>query len=248
MHIAFITDLHIGAENVKPFGIDVRRHFELVLHEIKNHRPDMIILGGDLCFEHADKEIYRYIKSQLDTADISYNILSGNHDNAADIAEAFQLSLWNNQLVKRTRLGGVELFFLDSTSAEIPQVQLDWLQKELEECEAAVFVFVHHPPLKAGTPYMDTKWPLKNGAALEQVLLDFGKQVFVFSGHYHIEKTTVRKNITQFISPSCFMQIDQYAKEFKADHSVPSWRMIVWENNTLQTTVHYVMERELADD
>lgn len=242
MHIAFITDLHIGAENEKPFNIDVRSHFEQVLQEVKSHEPDLIILGGDLCFEHADKEIYRYIKSQLDAVDNSYNVISGNHDNATDIAEVFHLSLWNNQLVKRTRLGGVELFFLDSTTAEISQEQLEWLQKELEECKSPVFVFVHHPPLKADMPYMDAEWPLENGAALEQVLLDFGKQVFVFAGHYHIEKTIIRKNITQFITPSCFMQIDQYAKEFKADHNVPAWRMITWENKTLQTTVHYEMK------
>lgn len=241
MHIAFITDLHIGAENEKPFDIDVRRHFEMILKNATAHSPDHIVIGGDLCFQSADKNVYRYVKAHLDKTGISYSILSGNHDTSSVIADIFKIPVWNDQLVKRTRMGGVELFFLDSSTAIIPQDQLEWLQTELEECEAPVFVFVHHPPLKADISYMDIVWPLQNGSELEKILLDYGKQVFVFCGHYHIEKTTVKNNIIQCITPSCFVQIDQYAAEFKADHSVPAWRMIHWENNTLQTTVHYAM-------
>ncbi len=239
MQIAFITDLHIAPEGVNTLDIDVRRHFELVLADIADHRPDLLVVGGDLCFQEPDAVVYRFIKQRLDAAEIPYLILAGNHDSAAAIAEVFGYTTWNGQLVRQTRMGETAMFFLDSSSAELPQNQLEWLQKELEDCEPPVFVFIHHPPLQAHIPFMDTEWPLVNGAALERVLHDFGKQVFVFCGHYHIEKMTISKNITQCITPSCFVQLDQYAKVFKADHQVPAWRIIEWNDGVLHTAVHY---------
>lgn len=239
MHLAFITDLHIGSENEKPFDIDVRLHFETMLQDIVTHAPDHIIIGGDLCFQTGDVNIYHYVKTLLDETKIPYSLLSGNHDDSLMMAEVFNVQLWEKQLVKRTRMGGVEMFFLDSSTTFISEEQLAWLQQELEECISPVFVFVHHPPLKVNMPYMDKQWPLQNGDALAEILFQHKYNVYVFSGHYHIEKTTVKKNITQFITPSCFVQIDQYAEAFKPDHHVPSWRMIEWNENTLQTTVHY---------
>lgn len=65
MQIAFITDLHIAPEGVNTLDIDVRRHFELVLADIADHRPDLLVVGGDLCFQEPDAVVYRFIKQRL---------------------------------------------------------------------------------------------------------------------------------------------------------------------------------------
>ncbi|MEN7551322.1 metallophosphoesterase [Rapidithrix thailandica] len=70
----------------------------------------------------------------------------------------------------------------DWTDANIPQEQLDWLQKDLSKTKFPVIVFCHQLLQEEGN------YTVKNAAAVRAVLEASGKVQAVFQGHIHKEK------------------------------------------------------------
>lgn len=66
------------------------------------------------------------------------------------------------------------------TEAQIPDVQLQWLQDELMNTKSPAVVFCHHPFVGA-----DADHRLRNAEEVVKVLERSGKVKSVFSGHYH---------------------------------------------------------------
>ncbi|WP_309547095.1 hypothetical protein [Spirosoma foliorum] len=46
MRIAFITDIHIGAEGEKMQGVDVRQNFLKALEFVRSLKPNCLVVGG----------------------------------------------------------------------------------------------------------------------------------------------------------------------------------------------------------
>lgn len=241
MRIAFITDLHIGLEGEDTYGIDVRNNFLAVLAAATASLPDFVVLGGDLCYSHGDEAIYPWIKAQLDATGITYHFISGNHDNPAMMAAAFSRKslLKEGQLYYSAPIGTHQAIFLDTTNGHVDGKQLEWLKKELDLTVGEVLVFMHHPPVLAGVPFMDNNYPLVNHNEILQLVLNAGKPVHVFSGHYHVEKTISKAQVNVYITPSCFFQIGQQTTHFEVDHYRPGWRIIDMTPGELRTTVCY---------
>jgi len=72
-----------------------------------------------------------------------------------------------------------------------------------------------------------------------EILVAYGQPVNVYSGHYHVEKTINRANVTVHITPSCFVQIDQYREDFQVDHHRIALRVITLQEKEILSTVHY---------
>ncbi len=252
--IAQITDTHIGKEGEYPYGVDVRANFMRILEDIGAFRPDLIVHTGDLVFRDPDAGIYRWIKRQLDRLSIPYYAISGNHDDSAVMKEVFALpgelrsGRWYAAMVKE----GVQLLFLDSGVGDIDEGQLRWLGDRLHEGVDAHVVFIHHPVLEAGVPYMEANYRLANQEQLRKVLGRAEAEVYVFCGHYHVHRTSAQGRIHQHITPSCFFQIDAQREDFGIDHYRIGWRMIEWQEGVLRHYVRYhdgvVLQSEQSAD
>ena len=242
MKIVQITDLHIGKEGEDTYGIDVRANFLKVKQAIIQTQPDHLVLSGDLCFDIGDKTVYQWIKTHLDEINIPYDVISGNHDDPLMLAEIFGLKdqLNNNQLYFSKAIGGYPFLFLDTTTGVVSDEQLRWLKKELKPYKREVVIFMHHPPVKAGVPFMDVKYPLRNKPAVQEILFNHPYPISIFTGHYHVEKNIRHGNTVVHITPSCFFQIDQKEAEFKVDHHRIGFREITFENGTIMDTVRYL--------
>ena len=242
MRIIQITDLHIGTEQEDTYGIDVRANLLNILNQVKSENPDHLVISGDLCYREGERSIYEWILSHLSNIDIPYSLLSGNHDDPSLLAEVFQITdqLQDGDLFYDKSFGKYPALFLDSTTGVLSSQQIGWLKTKLDKHNGNWLLFIHHPIVKAGVPFMDKNHSLKNKEQVIEILNAHPGNFYVFSGHYHVEKTVLFKNITQFITPSCFFQIDQHTEEFKVDHQQIGFREITIDNGSILNSVHYL--------
>ncbi|WP_170110597.1 metallophosphoesterase [Flavilitoribacter nigricans] len=242
MRIVQITDLHVGLADEATFDVDVRANFLGICQKTRALAPDYIVVSGDLCFEQADPEIYRWIKQHLDSLEITYDLLSGNHDNPRTLAKSFDCEhlLQDGELYYQRQLEGFPYLFLDTTTGMVSKKQLDWLDDALKHQGGPVIIFMHHPPLLAGVPHMDRNYALKNREEVLDILLAHNQRIDIFCGHYHVDKTISIDNLNVHITPSCFFQIDQHSEEFAVDHYRPALREIDATTSQLSHTVIFL--------
>ncbi len=242
MRIAQITDLHVGKEGEDTHGVDVRANFLKVLNAACALQPDELMLSGDFCYSTGESEIYDWIYPFLEKTGIPYRVISGNHDDPVLLAKAFGLEslLKDGALYYRADYGQFPALFLDTTTYEVSQTQLNWLEAQLATHAGDWLVFIHHPPLLAGVRYMDENYPLKNHEAVLSVLQQHTGHIHAFCGHYHADRVVSAGNVTVYVTPSCFFQINPYAEAFTIDHYQIGFREIEFKNGQLLTTVRYL--------
>jgi len=241
MRIIQLTDLHIGREGQDTFGVDVRKNLNDLLRAVYQLKPAHLVISGDLCYDVGDVAIYQWIKKRLDLLDIPYSLISGNHDDTTLMASVFGLEdmLIGNALFYKRIFDGQTFLFLDSAPGIVSEEQLDWLSKELRTHQEQIFVFIHHPPLLSGVPYMDNNYSLQNREEVQRLFFDFPGRVQVFCGHYHVEKTLQKKNMLVQITPSNYFQIAQHQEKFAIDHYHIGFRIITLQDDHWSSTVHY---------
>ncbi|MEM9820834.1 MAG: metallophosphoesterase [Bacteroidota bacterium] len=242
MKIVQITDLHIDEKGEYPFNIDVRKNFTNILQKVRDISPDHLVISGDLCYRTGDAAIYKWIKTRLDLQEFSYSVIAGNHDDSALMAKTFQIErlLNDDELYYAKKIKKTSCLFLDTAKGYHSDHQLKWIKRQLKNNKEALVIFMHHPPIKSGVPFMDQKYPLQDMDAIQEIFFQYPHNLQVFCGHYHTEKTIQINNLMVQITPSCFFQIDQNEAEFKVDHHRVALRCIEKVNACFQTSVHYI--------
>ncbi|NUO00919.1 MAG: metallophosphoesterase, partial [Saprospiraceae bacterium] len=231
-----------GKEGEDTHGVDVRSNFLAILEAACALNPDELMLSGDLCFMEGEAEIYDWIRPHLEKSGVPYRLISGNHDDPTLMAKAFGLDhlMKAGELYYRADYNTFPTLFLDTTTYEVSQKQLDWLSEQLKAHSGDWIIFMYHPPLLAGVRYMDDHYPLKNHAAVLSLFQQQPGQIHVFCGHYHVERVVSAGNVTVYVTPSCFFQIHPYAEAFTIDHYRIGFREIELRDGQLLTTVRYL--------
>jgi Icc protein len=246
-----ITDLHVGREGEKTMGVDVRQNFKDLLLTARKLRPDLLVLTGDLCFHEGDEKVYNWIRSHLDFLNINYTAIAGNHDDPFLLAEAFGMEKMaiGSQLFYRRDFNHFPVLFLGTAAGVVSPTQLEWLRVELTKIKTDAVIFMHHPPVIGGVPFMDGKHRLRNISELQEVLFNFDRHLTIFCGHYHVEKTINLKNLTVHITPSAYFQIDWKEQGFKVDHHRIGLREIVLrDDGAVESTVIYQEGNKTSDE
>lgn len=242
MNIAFITDLHLDVTYEFPFGIDTQKNFQRVLGACKKLKPDLLVIGGDICYRSPEKEIYEWAMAELNQLPFPYECISGNHDNSEWLAMSMEKEalLRKQEYFFAKKLEQQLCIFLDTSQKQISTEQFNWLSRQLYQDKSEACIFMHHPPMSSAVPYMDNRHGFSGGEALMELLFEHQKPISIFTGHYHVEKTVIMNNVSLFITPSCFFQVNQYQEDFKVDHHRIAYRMINLEKGKIATTVHYL--------
>jgi len=241
MKIIQITDLHIDEEGGYPFNIDVRKNFLRILNAVKKQKPDHLVVSGDLCYREPREDITTWVKDVLNYSGLEYSVIAGNHDDSTIMAQVFKLKhlLNDNEIYFAKKIQKETVLFLDSGKGSFSKKQNNWLKRQLKNADGDIIVFMHHPPIKAGVPFMDNRHPMQYIEKVQKIFFDHTANINVFCGHYHVEKTIRLKNLSVHITPSCFFQIDHHSPEFKVDHHRIAYREIVLDNQALATMVRY---------
>ena len=104
-----------------------------------------------------------------------------------------------------------------------------------------VTIFMHHPPMLACAKHMETKYAFQQMEAFQTFCAAFqDKKFHIFTGHYHLERTIAKGNITTYISPSTYLQIHPDYEDFRIFHDRIGYREIMWTEQTLVTNVNYL--------
>ena len=247
MKVTQITDLHIGEKREDTYRVDVRHNFLMILGEVKIHAPDLIIITGDLCYKYGVTEIYEWIKEKMDNLDIPYLVIPGNHDDVELMRDVFKIDYTQSEeeiffarkLDKRTAL------FLDSSKASMSHEQLNWLKRQLKQGEENILVFTHYPPCPMDCLFMDGKYPYQDSRELMEVFYESKKNIHLFCGHFHSERTLHLKNVNVYLSPSIIVQISPSSKDFKIEHKKIGFRNIELQQERLISYVQYLNGRDL---
>jgi Icc protein len=241
MRIIQLTDLHLGREGDDSHGVDVRKNFLNLLEKIPAYDADELIITGDLCLNKGDATVYKWIYEQLEPLGLPVRVISGNHDESSLLAKAFGLKpfLRRKELFYLRTETPVPIFYLDTAKGRVSKQQLSWLEEEIPKCIDPIILFMHHPPLLAGVPYMDRKYALKNREDLQQILLTHSDLIHIYCGHYHVEKLLSYYNLLVHITPSTYFQMNQFQEDFAIDHHRIGFRVIDLLPNQIRSTVVY---------
>ncbi len=235
MKIIQLTDLHIGAPDEMPYGIDVRSNFLEILQTIEVEAANILVLTGDFCLKQPNLDTYKWIKKQLDNLPIPYIMTPGNHDDLDMMCDVFHLG--KNPYPFKQDWKDFQVAFLDSALGTLDKATEEWVVQELDTTKPTI-LFVHHPMFKMSVPYMDNNHSGNFSPTFFAVLNAF-KHLSIFCGHYHIERTLHRNNISVFICPSLYVQIDPKMEDFYPLHYNIGYRTIELIGTSIITSVMY---------
>lgn len=238
MRIVQITDIHIDKLFELNKNIDVHQNFLRILEDALLHKPDLIVLSGDLCHNEAQINVYQWFKSELSGRGLPYRVIGGNHDDGEMLTSTFK-DVQGNLPYFAYQTTRQKLLFLNTISGNLDEIQWEWLKNHLKEPVSAIFM--HHPPLLAGIPHMDNYYAMRNRDSFLQLLKSFDQRFRIFTGHYHNDRTIEVDNISVYITPSTFFQISDKSQQLTYDHFLPGYRIIdLYDDGGFKTWVRYL--------
>ncbi len=241
MRIIQITDLHIGGPSECPFEVDVRANFLRILDEVEIAHHDLLVISGDLCYQDGEVAVYQWIRAELEKRRLEYVVIPGNHDDDQMLIEAFGLPTERlYDFFFCLDESSAPVAFLNSGPGVVSAPQQASLEQYLKRQAKPICLFMHHPPIPMGVPYMDDNHSMKETAALLEILTAHPYPITIFTGHYHVDKSVRWKNLDIHVTPSCFFQIDWRQVDFAVDHHRCAYRWIDWDGTTLLHGLHYI--------
>jgi len=243
INIIQISDIHIADKGVNPEHVDVRDKFIKIIDSISDEEFDFLVITGDLCYRETKLEIYQWIKSHLKSINKPIYVISGNHDDSLLIANEFNLNKYikNSELYYYIKKKGKHFIFLDTGKGTMTDDQYTWLEKTIKTIdEEDIYIFMHYPPILANVPHMDKKWQFKQNRRFQKIINSNSNQYHIFCGHYHMERTIKNNNITIYITPSTFFNLNPNTEYFEIDNYLAGYRRIKISDNKFITDVKYI--------
>lgn len=193
--IAHVSDLHIGG---RP---ESDERAARVLDHVRAMRPspDVLVVTGDIAdhgwsggAEAADE--YGRARDLLTAWRGPLLVGTGNHDGREAFARGLLDGVRAGPLDQALEVDACRFLMLDSLvpaergqridHGQLQESTLGWLEQQLSASSGPTFVCLHHPPTTVGIERADAI-QLRNGAALEAVLLRSPHVVAVLVGHNH---------------------------------------------------------------
>jgi len=196
MLLAQISDLHVVARGRKLFDrVDTSAFLTRAvahLHGLEP-RPDFVWITGDLVDAGSLAE-YANLREILGTLQIPWALLPGNHDERANLRQAFA----DQPYLPRTgeflhyvvedlplRLIALDTVIPGEAGGRLCQARLDWLSERLEERpDRPTMIAMHHPPFLSNLTEMDAI-NCANSAALGAIVAQHPQIERIVCGHVH---------------------------------------------------------------
>lgn len=215
--LAHVSDPQLGASSTVYGGVLADDHLETVMEQVVTHRPEAIVLTGDIA-DTADPGAYhraqRIVGEAAALIDAEVVWVMGNHDSRVPFARTL-LGLDVDPeapLDRIVMLGGLRIIVLDTTvpgyhDGRLEPAQLEWLADWLADpAPEGSLIAMHHPP----TP---THLPLAALIELadQHLLADVVRGTDVrgiLAGHYHYPSHTTLAGIPVSVAASTCYALD----------------------------------------
>ena len=206
----------------RSWGDHARRNLdELFGHLAQRTDVDFIVVTGDIASE-CHPATYGHLRGLLEPWKDRCLVVPGNHDHrgmvwtalgevasAEGVAKGGTLGPCPRRLMGVRDLGEVRVIGLDTLEAgrvcgNLGDEQRDWLSQELSRSEKPTLLFMHHPPMRVGTWWLD-KDLLRDLVPFETHVRR-SPVVAIFAGHVHQEAEGQLGPVPVFATPSTAYQ------------------------------------------
>ena len=234
-HIVQITDLHLMSDpRAELKGVCTRATLQAVLDLLRRNfgSAERLIVTGDLAHDELC-ETYVALRELLADWLPMLRVIPGNHDNRDFMRQIFsdQVTAADNRNVFADSVGDWRLIGVDSqrpgeVRGQLGESQREWLTRELAtEPLRPTAVFLHHPPLKVGTGWLD-EIGLEDAETLLELLRRSPQVKFVCCGHIHHEMTVTQAGVLLLTTPSTSVQFLPETEVLIPDSVPPGFRIL----------------------
>lgn len=221
LRFAQVSDVHLSTFEENTSYKFLKRSQDLlydVIFQINTSGPyDFVMFTGDLVNKPKIKELECFLK-HVKKLTCPWYAINGNHDIAIDgplTKDKFMEMLNDNNSDMNfsknyyafTPKRGYRVICLDSiisykltSNGEIPEKQLKWLKKELDEHKKDVVIIATHVPIHE--PYSSSNHKMLNETDVKSLLRSYSNPIIVLQGHYHCTRVNQDKNIVYISTPS----------------------------------------------
>lgn len=247
--VAQITDTHLFAEaDRQMLGCSTVQTFEAVLQQVKQAKPDRLLLTGDLSQDETIAS-YERLRDALQPLDIPASWIPGNHDRPELMEAVFSEAPFSAD--QSFQLGHWRLLLLTSSiphqvQGRLSDDSLQWLEQQLQQfADQPTLVALHHPPVLIHSAWMD-QIGLENSAALMAVIDRHPQVKLVVFGHIHQAFEQQRQGVTFLGSPSTCVQFVPGQEQMVIDAQAPGFRLLyLYPDGSYSTTIERA--RDLAE-
>ena len=250
MLIAQISDLHVLLPGQKSSGIvETASFLPPVLAQLNqlSPRPDCVLLTGDLTdFGRPDE--YTYLRKMLESLEIPYYLIPGNHDHRRHLADAFPDHAYLRDFapfIQYTvehyplRIVALDTVVPMKSHGSLCADRLNWLDARLaEQPGRPTVIIMHHPPFVTGIRQMDDIGLLAGAPELEAIVQRHPQVERVMCGHLH---RTIFRRFGGTIASTCPAPAHQIALELNEGNPLcfimepPGYHLHTWLDGQLVT-------------
>ena len=250
-----ISDTHItdrASTSYKALGSSKELFADAVEQMNKMVGLDFVMFGGDMVDTATEDNFYNFYSILSKLKYPSLNAF-GNHEFYGDMTKEQVLGAIRNYnpnyifddtyyaFSPKTdyRIIVLDANIKDNKTAmgELPQEQLDFLDKELYENQDKVAVIVmHHAPVE---PFVAKEHSIVNAKEMTDILAKYNNPIIVLSGHYHATKIRRIGNLVFVSTPS----LVTYPMAFRRIKITNYKDRVVYNFEFIETTLDDVKEQ-----
>lgn len=218
MKFVILTDIHLGPQDyfngvIRKISVDAKFYLDNFVNEMNNEvNPKFVVILGDLIqAENSDndKKNISYVTNILSGLNCPTYYVAGNHDLRNISEDEYKNLLGIGKLYYSFDCDNNHFIVLHSKitenrEIEIGEQQMQWLKRDLRQCDSRGFIFVHHGLADhnlTGNPWFEGKPEyalVKNRGDVRNLLEDSNKVAAVFNSHLHWDKKEVCNSITYY--------------------------------------------------
>lgn len=241
-----ISDLHLLADRQQLFQhINPYQHLLQAIDQINrlDPAPDFVLLNGDLVNEET-VEAYEVLADDIKRIRFPLYYALGNHDNRELFRKVFGEAFFQvndfcayHFMIKECCCVVFDSLYPGTVNGYIGHKQIQWCHDLLKQEDRPTFVFLHHPPLPIGIPWID-ELLLSNSSEFLDLVATYPHIQGVFCGHVHRYHVLWHGRVPIISSPALSVRFGP-DPETKIVPGPPGFLVVSLDNNHLEVTPHF---------